>query len=246
MIDQILELIFHVDKGLTALFQNHGVWAYAAIWFFVFVETGVVVFPFLPGDSALFAAGALAGAEIADPWVLGVVFFTAAVCGDNCNFWVGRLIGRKLMQKNYNRMLSRKNLEKTQAFFVRWGVLTLILGRWVPIIRTFVPFVAGLGSMRYPMFLLCSIVGTFLWVVLAGGAGLLFGNIPIVKNNFSLAMLAVVGLSLTPIVIGVVRNRVLARGSAAAERPAPDAAPAPAPADAHPPALVGGERPTRG
>ncbi len=236
MLEQITELVFHVDEGIRALFQHHGVVSYLLLWLIVFIETGVVIFPFLPGDSLLFAAGAVAGAGIADPWVLAVVFISAAIAGDNCNFWIGRLIGRGLMKRDYNRLLSKKNLVMTQAYFSRWGVLTLILGRWIPIVRTFVPFVAGLGSMRYPVFVLCSAAGTVVWVALAGGAGLLFGNIPFVKNNFSLAMLAVVAISITPIAIGVLRKQwgsrrpapgptqpapEPARPSQAAEKPAP-------------------------
>ena len=202
----LLDFLLHIDKHLAEAVQQYGVWTYAVLMAVVFCETGLVVMPFLPGDSLLFAAGALAAlGSLHFPWiVLGLT--AAAIIGDSTNYWIGRSIGPKAFSGHY-RFLKREHLERTHAFYERHGGKTVIMARFVPIVRTFAPFVAGVGAMDYRQFLAYSVGGSLLWVGSCAGAGYLFGNIPVVKDNFSVVVLAIIGISVLPVIIAAIRER---------------------------------------
>jgi membrane-associated protein len=207
------DLFMHVDRHLLELAMTYGVWVYALLFLIIFFETGVVVTPFLPGDSLIFAAGALAGAGVLDIGTLLPLLAAAAVLGDNMNYAIGRAVGPRVFTA-HGRLLKHEHLLRTQRFYARHGGKAVVLARFVPIVRTFAPFVAGIGRMRYPRFLAFDIGGGLLWV---GGFGLLgyfFGNQPVVKENFGLAILAVIAISVMPIVVEAWRAR-FRRGSEA-------------------------------
>jgi membrane-associated protein len=172
----------------------------------VFCETGLVITPILPGDSLLFAAGTLASLGTLDPVLLNVLIFAAVLMGDNVNYWIGRYVGPKAFSMN-SRFFKRKHLEYTQGFFARHGGMTVVLARFVPIVRTFTPFVAGVGAMTYPRFLAFSIFGAVIWVTTFIWVGYFFGNLPIVRQNFSLVVLAILVLSVVPMIVTVIRER---------------------------------------
>jgi membrane-associated protein len=203
---ELIDFILHVDRHLGDFVAAHGVWIYGLLFLIVFVETGVVVMPFLPGDSLLFAAGTLAAAGHMDIYLLLALLFVAAVLGDNCNYVVGRLIGPRVYDWD-SRWIKREYLQKTQDFFARHGGKAVILARFMPIIRTCMPFIAGVGAMRYRRFLPFDIAGGALWVGMFLGAGYGLGNLPFFKDNFSLVVLAIVALSLAPVVIAWLRQR---------------------------------------
>jgi membrane-associated protein len=193
----------HLDKNLLLFVQSFGFFIYPLIFAIIFLETGIVITPILPGDSLLFAAGALASREILNIFLLLILVFFAAILGDNVNYFIGRYLGQKAMQL---RWFKHKYLEKTHIFYEKYGNKTIILGRFVPIVRTFVPFVAGVGKMDYKRFLLFDIIANFIWVFLFLLAGFYFGNIPIVKDNFSLVILGIIIISVIPIVYSVVKE----------------------------------------
>jgi membrane-associated protein len=201
IIKHLLDFVLHLDKHLTELVQNYGVWTYAILFLIIFVETGVVVLPFLPGDSLLFAAGALAGlpGSPLNVWAMMGLLIVAAVLGDTLNYHIGDYLGPRVFSGN-SRFLKREHLEKTQAFYQKHGAKTIILARFIPIIRTFAPFVAGVGTMSYSKFLSYNVVGAIAWVVLLTGAGYLFGQIPAVKERFSLVVVGIIVLSVLPAV----------------------------------------------
>ncbi len=208
-----LDLVIHLDRHLDEIFRNYGTWTYAILFVIVFCETGLVVTPFLPGDSLLFASGALAGRGALElQWVL-LALGLAAFAGDNSNYWIGRLLGTRLLRSESSRLLNRKHLDRTHAFFERYGGKTIIIARFVPIVRTFTPFVAGIGAMTYPRFLVYSIVATCLWLSVCVLTGYFFGGLPFVKKHFSIVVLAIIFISVLPGVIEVVRNRARARRS---------------------------------
>lgn len=207
LIDHLLQFILHSDEHLRAFVAEHGALTYALLGLIVFAETGLVVMPFLPGDSLLFAAGALAGAGQLDVRVLGIVIFVAAFCGDNLNYALGRHFGPRILKGEDRRWLNRKNLDKTHAFFERHGGKAVVIARFVPIVRTFAPFVAGIGRMDYRNFVGFSILGTFLWVGTFVTTGYLFGNIPVVKHNFKYVVIAIVFVSMLPLVIEFIRAK---------------------------------------
>ena len=194
------QFIAHLDSELGSLLQRFGPWIYLILFLIVFCETGLVVTPFLPGDSLLFASGALWASAGMQVELLGVTLVVAALCGDNCNYWIGRLFGNRIA-KSHGRFLNRRALERTQGFYARHGGKTVVIARFVPLVRTFAPFVAGIGRMPYLRFLAFSVGGALLWVGLLVSAGYLFGGIPAVQNNFSWVILAIVVLSLSPIAI---------------------------------------------
>ena len=208
LLRQAIDLFLHLDKHLNGVIQDYQMWTYAILFVIVFCETGLVVTPFLPGDSLLFAAGALAAAEGSplSPWWLFVLLSIAGVAGDTVNYWIGHFFGEKLAQK-YPRIVKKEYLAKTHAFYERYGGETIIVARFVPIVRTFAPFVAGVGSMTYGRFLLYNVTGGVLWVALFIFGGFFFGNLPIVKKNFSLVILAIIFLSILPGIIEVLRQR---------------------------------------
>lgn len=211
-----LDLFLHLDKNLAAAVTNYGPQIYAILFVIVFCETGLVFLPFLPGDSLLFTAGALAGRGLLSAGALYPLFVVAALLGDNVNYWVGRKLGRKLFESNTSRVFKRANLERTEAFFAKYGGKAIVLARFVPIVRTFAPFVAGTGAMPYARFLTYSIGGALLWVGVCVTAGLLFGNIEAVKKHFELVVLGVVLVSLLPMVFEYMAHRRSAKAGVGA------------------------------
>ena len=201
------DFVVHLDQHLTELLTQYGKWIYALLFAIVFCETGLVVTPFLPGDSLLFVAGALWAAAGLDPQALAATLIAAALCGDNVNYWVGRYLGPKVFQWESSRLFNRRGLDYTHAFYDRHGGKTVVIARFVPIVRTFAPFVAGIGRMRYLRFLAFSIGGAVLWVVSLVTAGYLFGNVPLVKNNLTIVIFAIVLLSVSPIAVEYLRAR---------------------------------------
>lgn len=219
--DALIDLFLHFDRHLAEFVAVYGAWVYALLFLIVFAETGLVVTPFLPGDSLLFAAGALGATGALDVRLAGALLLVAAVLGDAVNYSAGRYVGPRVFRAEdhlgfWHRVLNREHLDHTHAFFERYGGKAVVLGRFVPIVRTFVPFVAGAVSMTYPRFAFYNVTGGLLWVGICVGAGYAFGNVPIVRNNFSLVALGIVAVSLMPMLIEVVRHR-RARGTKAAE-----------------------------
>ena len=202
----MIDFVLHFDKHLLEFVGNYGSWVYALLFTIVFAETGFVVTPFLPGDSLLFAAGALcATGKLSTPALFGLLAF-AAFAGNTVNFAVGRFIGPRVFQTSH-RLLNREYLERAHAFFEQYGGKAIILGRFVPIVRTFVPFVAGAAQMTSASFVLYNAAGAVAWVGLCLGAGFLFGNVPIVKDNFSLVTIGIVFVSVLPMVFELVKSR---------------------------------------
>ena len=210
--DILLDILLHLDQHLAAAAARYGTWIYGLLFTIVFAETGLVVTPFLPGDSLLFAAGALAATGALDPLAVGGVLVAAAIIGDSLNYGVGRLTGERVFSARdqttlLHRLLNREHLARAHEFFEKYGGKAVILGRFVPIIRTFVPYVAGAGAMGYPRFLLFSVSGTLAWVGICVTAGFAFGNVPVVKENFSLVALGIVFVSLLPAIVEFLRAR---------------------------------------
>jgi membrane-associated protein len=216
MIDAIryfIDFVLHLDRHLGELIRQYGPGTYTILSLIVFCETGLVVTPFLPGDSLLFTAGAFAGLGDLDPWILCGCLMTAVIVGDNVNYWIGRFVGPKAFTEGH-RFLRKDYLDRTHRFFERHGGRTVIIARFVPIVRTFTPFVAGVGAMRYGRFLAYSIGGGVLWVFLFIWVGYHFGNLAIVRNNFGLVIGAIILLSVMPMVFEIVRARREAAASA--------------------------------
>jgi membrane-associated protein len=210
--DTFIDLFLHLDKHLTQFVTTYGGWVYGLLFLIVFAETGLVVTPLLPGDSLLFAAGALAATGALDPWVLLLLLIVAAVLGDAVNYAAGRFIGPRIFTATdrssiWHRLLNRQHLDRTHAFFERYGGKAVILGRFVPIVRTFVPFVAGAGAMTYPKFAAYNVIGGVIWVAICLGAGYGFGNVPVVRENFSLVAIGIVAVSLLPVLVEMIRQR---------------------------------------
>ncbi len=208
----MIDFILHFDKHLLEFVNTYGTWVYGILFAIVFAETGLVITPFLPGDSLLFATGALAGAGVLDPWLAGGLLLAAAILGDGVNYAIGKYIGPKAFTATdstslFSRLMNRDHLRRAHEFFERYGGKAVVLGRFVPIVRTFVPFVAGAGAMSYPVFVFYNITGAILWVGLCMGAGILFGNIPIVRDNFSLITIGIVLVSVLPVIVEFIRHR---------------------------------------
>jgi membrane-associated protein len=206
-ITAFVDFVLHLDQNLDALVRDYGTWTYAILCLIIFCETGLVVTPFLPGDSLLFAVGTIAARGSLDPETVCLLLALAAITGDNLNYAVGYWIGPVVFQREDSRLLNRKHLERTHRFYEKYGAKTIILARYVPIVRTFAPFVAGVGRMSYLKFLGYSVAGGVTWIVLLVSAGYFFGNIPIVKDNFSLVILAIIVISVMPAVIEYWRAR---------------------------------------
>lgn len=200
LIQSFFNVIVHLDSYLTQLVASYGTLTYAVLFGIVFAETGFVVTPFLPGDSLLFAAGALAGIGSLNIVSIIILFIAAAFAGDNVNYWIGHYLGRKIVDNPKITFINQEHIDKTEQFYKKYGVKTIILARFVPIVRTFSPFVAGVGAMHYPTFLLYSILGATVWVGLFCLLGYFFGNIPFIQDNFHYAVLVIIGLSLVPLV----------------------------------------------
>jgi len=202
----LLDFVLHLDKHLSPIIQEYGAWTYLLLFLIVFCETGLVVTPFLPGDSLLFAAGAFAASGSLSIWVLIAVLFVAAVLGDTVNYWVGHFLGHRLLNAK-RRLIKPEHLAYTHEFYEKYGGKTIIIARFVPIVRTVAPFVAGLGTMSYGRFMSYNVIGGAAWVLICTLAGYLFGNLPFVQKNFSLVVLMIIVLSLVPAVWEVWRAR---------------------------------------
>ncbi len=197
----------HLPEHLEKFAHEQHQWVYLLLGAIVFCETGLVVLPFLPGDSLLFACGALAERGGLNVAVLGLVFMAAALLGDNVNYWLGRALGPRILRGESVPLLNKKNLDRTRKFFARHGGKAVVMARFVPIVRTFAPFTAGVGAMPYARFLTFSVGGAALWVGVCVAVGWFMGNIPIVKDNFSIVVIAIVFVSVIPVLIGMVRAR---------------------------------------
>ena len=197
----LINFILHLDKSLNAIIQSYGMWTYLLLFLIIFCETGLVITPFLPGDSLIFAAGALAYMGSLNISTFFIIFFLAAVLGDTVNYYIGKKIGTEILEKEKIKYINKKSLRKAHKFYEKHGSMTIVIGRFIPIIRTFVPFVAGIGEMSYLRFITYNIVGGFLWIILFLSGGYLFGNIPLVKNNFSFVLIAIIAISIIPAII---------------------------------------------
>lgn len=204
-----IDFILHINEHLATMVELYGVWVYGILFLIVFAETGLVVTPFLPGDSLLFAVGAIAASTgKLDPVLCGVIIMMAAFCGDNVNYWAGRIIGPKVFSREDSFFFRKAHLQKTEQFYNKYGSRTVIMARFVPIVRTFAPFVAGVGKMPYPRYIGFSLLGSLLWVSICVGAGVFFGEMEVVKKHFELVILGVIGVSLLPIVFEVVKHKL--------------------------------------
>ena len=207
-----VDLLLHLDVHLAEFVATYGTWVYAMLFAIIFIETGLVIWPFLPGDSLLFAAGALAATGVLDIRVIAVLLVAAAIAGDAVNYSIGRYAGPKVFSAHdyqgfLHKLLNRDHLDKAHAFFEKHGGMAVVSGRFVPIVRTFVPFVAGAAAMNASFFLFYNITGAILWVAICAGAGYLFGNVPIIKDNFSLVAIGIVLVSLLPMVVEFLKHR---------------------------------------
>lgn len=202
----LLDFILHIDAHLIELAAQYGIWIYAILFLIVFAETGLVVTPFLPGDSMLFALGAMGAIGAIDPLIVAAVVVTAAFCGDNSNYFIGRFFGHKLFTNGQSRIFRKEYLDKTHAFYEKYGAPTVVIARFVPFVRTFAPFVAGMGEMPYVKYISFSLLGSLLWTGVCVGAGYFFGNIPVVKEHFSLVVIALVLLPGIPAVVTVLKH----------------------------------------
>lgn len=202
-----VDVFLHLDKHLSDIILQYGFWTYVILFFVIFCETGLVVTPFLPGDSLIFASGTFAALGSFDLAALFFVLGVAAILGDTVNYWIGNKIGPKIFQQEKIRFLKKEHLERTHQFYEKHGGKTIIIARFIPIIRTFAPFVAGIGTMSYGKFISYNFIGGILWVSLFLLAGYFFGNIPFVKNNFSFVIIAIIIISVLPGVIEYLRQK---------------------------------------
>lgn len=207
LLKHLLDLILHLDKHLVELVNQYQSWTYGILFLIIFCETGLVVTPFLPGDSLLFAIGALASKGQLNVFLVVVLLSVAAILGDTVNYWIGKVVGPKVFSSESSRWLNRKHLERTHEFYEKYGGKTIIFARFMPIIRTFAPFVAGIGKMSYGKFLLYNIVGGIVWITGFTYAGYFFGEIPIVKRNFTLVILVIILISVMPAIFEFWRAR---------------------------------------
>lgn len=204
---ELLNFFLHIDDYLTVIISTYGVWTYLILFLVIFLETGLVVTPFLPGDSLLFAAGTFAALGALNIVWLIVLLSAAAILGDTVNYWIGHFIGPRAFSGNVP-LLKKEHLDRTHAFYEKYGGKTIILARFIPIIRTFAPFVAGIGAMTYSHFIVYNVVGGVLWVSLFTLAGYFFGTLPIVQQNFELVVIVIIGISVTPMLVEFLRSRL--------------------------------------
>lgn len=210
----LFDFVLHIDQHLDTILVEYGAWTYGILAVIVFMETGLVVTPILPGDSLLFAAGMFAARGALNPHLVFLLLATAALLGDNTNYWIGRYLGPRVLKNESSRILRKSYLDRTHAFFEHYGPITIVLARFVPIVRTFAPFVAGVGAMPYPKYLAYSVFGAILWVGICTYAGYFLGNIPAIRDNFEIAVLLIVGVSLLPPIIEWARHRFLKKPGA--------------------------------
>ena len=216
LIKKLIDFIIHIDRHLAEIIGQYGLWTYGILFLIIFAETGLVVMPLLPGDSLLFAAGAFSAKPETGLNVhfMAFLLFVAAFLGDTLNYWIGHKIGPAVFKRDDSIWLRKKHLEKAHAFFEKYGGRAVILARFVPIVRTFVPFVAGAGSMTYSRFIAYNLIGGFVWIYFFIYAGFMFGNQPFVQKNFKLVILAIIILSVVPIVVELVREWLKSRKTA--------------------------------
>lgn len=203
-----IDLFVHVDQHLNTLIALFGVWTYVILFAIIFAETGLVVTPFLPGDSLIFAVGSIAALGTLNIWAVYALLLVAAVAGDSFNYWIGARFGRRILERTGGRLVRKEHVEKTEAFFAKHGAKTIVLARFMPIVRTFAPFVAGIGRMPYGTFITYNVVGGFVWVTLFTWGGYWFGNIPWVRHNFEYVILGIVATSFIPPIGEFVRGRL--------------------------------------
>lgn len=203
-----VDFILHLDKHLVEIVSNYGFLTYAILFLIVFAETGLVVTPFLPGDSLLFATGAIAAIGDLNIFFVLAILVAAAILGDTVNYWIGHFLGQKIIDSPKVPFINQKHIDKTQAFYAKHGGKTIILARFVPIVRTFAPFVAGVGKMDYSKFILYNIIGGVVWVLSFTLAGYFFGNIPAVKENFTIVVFAIIGISVVPMLFEFVKAKM--------------------------------------
>lgn len=208
IIANIFSFVLHIDKHLGVLIQDYGILSYLILFLIVFAETGLIFIPFLPGDSLLFAAGAFAAIGSFNVYLLLILLFVAAVVGDTLNYWIGHFFGQKIIDNPKIPFINQKHIDETQEFYEKHGGKTIFLARFVPIVRTFAPFVAGVGKMNYKDFIKYNFSGGFVWVFGMTLLGFFFGNIPIVKENFSIVVLAIIALSVAPMVYEIVKSKM--------------------------------------
>lgn len=218
-ISNLIDILLHLDKYLAEIIGTYGIWTYAILFLIIFMETAFVVTPFLPGDSLLFAAGTFASpalGEVLNIWILIPLLSLAAILGDTVNYWIGHFIGPKAFSGDI-RFLKKEYLDQTHAFYEKHGGKTIILARFIPIVRTFAPFVAGIGAMNYSKFILYNVVGGILWVSIFTLGGYFFGSLPFVKDNFTIVILAIIAISVLPAVFEFVKERLRAKREGEAE-----------------------------
>lgn len=209
VIQSLISFILHIDEHLVEIIQNFGSWSYAILFLIVFVETGIVIFPFLPGDSLLFASGALAAIRAFNIVLLLIIFFFAAVIGDAVNYHIGKKVGTAISPGSFlGRFINQEKMNKAENFFNKHGGKTIVIARFMPFIRTFIPFIAGASRMNYRYFLIYNVAGAAIWVGICTTAGYFFGNIPIVKNNFSTVLLFIIFVSILPAIISVLQGKL--------------------------------------
>ncbi|WP_027625988.1 DedA family protein [Clostridium lundense] len=207
ILSNFIDVILHIDKYLNVIIQNYGIWTYALLFTIIFCETGLVVMPFLPGDSVLFATGALAASGSMNILTLFVIFYVSAILGDTVNYYIGKKVGYKILEKEEVKFINKEYLKKAHKFYQKHGAITIVLARFIPIIRTFAPFVAGVGEMSYPKFITYNFLGGLVWVSLFLGGGYFFGNLPFIKQNFSHVLIGIIIVSVLPAVIGFIKEK---------------------------------------
>ena len=220
MMVKFIDILLHLDKYIDVLIQNYGMWTYLIFFIIIFCETGLVVTPFLPGDSLLFVAGTFAALGSLNLTWLVVLLSVAAILGDTINYWIGNYIGPKVFQMQNSRVFRKEYLDRTHQFYEKYGPITIVIGRFVPIIRTFAPFLAGVGSMTYGKFLTYNVVGGILWIASFTLGGYFFGNLPFVKKNFTLVIIVIIVISVMPTVFEYIRQRRQAKAGRTSITPA--------------------------
>lgn len=198
-----INYLLHLDTYLATLIQTFGPLVYLILFLVLFIETGLVFFPFLPGDSLLFVAGTLSASKLLNIYILFIILSIAAIAGDSANYWIGSFFGKKV----FSRFINKKYLDKTEEFYEKHGAKAIFLARFIPFIRTFAPFVAGVGKMKYSAFLTYNVIGGLTWVITFLTAGYFFGTIPLIKNNLSIVIIGIIIISFVPIVIGYIKNK---------------------------------------
>ena len=207
LFSSFIDLVLNLDTHLLALTQEYGVWVYGILFLIIFSETGLVVAPFLPGDSLLFVAGALCGMGALQLELLAPLLVLASFSGDNTNYWIGRLLGLHLIKRMNGKFIKREHLDKAHAFYQKHGGKTIIIARFLPIVRTYAPFVAGVGLMRYRLFVLFSALGSVAWISFFTIGGYFFGNIPVIRDNLTVMVLAIIFISILPAIVELIRQR---------------------------------------